>query len=149
MAESWCSLVPYPRGAQPTNWRIITLQRFSQRTEFWAPRWARQHQKNKPPHRLALKASRASFRESQKAVGNRDSTPEGGTHTLTHSRIQGRSNLTAAWVRPDCRSWEPQREAGGNRSSPWGHRHWQQPCLEAPSTTWTLKPVGTVVGSSF
>ena len=142
-------LVPYPGGATHKLENNYIAQVLPKHWELWAPWWAPQHQKNKPPDHLALKASRTSFQESQKPMGNRDSTPKGDTHNLTHSRTQGRSNLKAAWVTPNCRSWEPGREAGGNCSSPWGHRHWRQPFLEAPSTAWTLKLAGTVVGSSF
>lgn len=89
VADSWCSLVPYSGGGGgwgathklENNYIAQVLPKHYRRP--WAPRWAPQHQKNKPPDHLALKASRTSFQESQKPMGNRDSTPKGDTHNLT------------------------------------------------------------------
>ena len=50
------------------------------------------HQEDKLPGRLTLKASRAYFWESQRAVGNRDSSLKGHTQNPTHSGTQGRSS---------------------------------------------------------
>lgn len=42
------------------------------------------HREDKPPKCLALRAGRAYFQESQKAVGNRDSTRK-REHTKSHT----------------------------------------------------------------
>ena len=71
------------------------------------------HREYKPSEYLALKVSRACFRESQKFMRNRDPTPKMFTWTLTHFRVQIRSsNLKVAYVRPSCCSW---RASGGGR----------------------------------
>ena len=58
---------------------------------------------DEPPEHLSLKASRAYIQETQRTVGNRNSTLKGCTQNLTHSETQSRSrNLKGAWIRPTC-----------------------------------------------
>ena len=65
------------------------------------------HQEDKPPEHLALKANRAYFQETQRAMG------KGHTQNLTCFGTQGRSsNLKEAWVRLTCGS---QRASGRGR----------------------------------
>ena len=53
--------------------------------------------------RLAWKASWACFQETQRAVGNRDSTLKECIQKLTHSKTQDRnSSLKGVWLRPTC-----------------------------------------------
>ena len=53
--------IPHTLGGQPTNWRIIISQEFSHRSESSEvhtrlPSLEVQHQEEKPPEYLALKA---------------------------------------------------------------------------------------------
>ena len=64
------------------------------------------HWKDKPPGHLALKASRAYFPESQRAVGNRNSPIKGCMQRFTHFGTQGRSShLRGDWARPTSWFW--------------------------------------------
>ena len=101
--KMWYSQDLYP-SRQPTNGRIITITELLPKDQgVWAP--PRDPQRGDPalgrPYEcLALKDNGAFFRESQRAVGNRD------TQNTTHSETQGgSSNLKGAWIRPTCWSW--------------------------------------------
>ena len=84
----WCNQLPYQPGAQPTNWKIITLQKFSHRSESSESHirlpslrvWLREEE---CPEYLAFKASRAWEQELHRTGGNRDSTL--GGHKVSHT----------------------------------------------------------------
>lgn len=98
------------------------------------------------PECLALKASRAYFQESQRTVGNRNSTLKGHTQNLTHSETQKRScKLKESWIRHTFWSWRASQRNRGNWSSPWGHRHGQQ-SLGLLSTKRTLELPSSIFG---
>ena len=87
----------------------------------------------------ALKVNGTYFQESQNIMGNRDGLLRKHTHNLTHSRSHSRiSHLKETGLHPPAALGEPTREAEGNWSSPWGHRHWWQAILKVLSTTWSL-----------
>ena len=109
-----------------------------------APRSPRvQHQEEEPSECLALRASRDYFWESQRAVGNRDSTLKGQTQHLAHSATQSsRSNVKEPVADPPTDLGECLREEAtgahpgdtdtGSRDSgefilPCGHWGWQVP----------------------
>ena len=95
---------------QTAEW--LQLQRFPPRSKgskphIGLPSLGILHQEDEPPECLALKASGAYFPESQRAVGNRDSTLKGDIQILICSGVEGRSsNLKEAWVRPTGWSWQ-------------------------------------------
>ena len=76
---------------QPPNKKIIAVAEVLPKDQG-IPQPVVLHQEDKLPGRLTLKASRAYFWESQRAVGNRDSTLKGHTQNPTHSGTQGRSS---------------------------------------------------------
>ena len=109
--DQWYNQISFTPGGQPTNWRIIILQKFSHRSENFEPHvrplslgvW---HRKEEPPGHLALKASGAWLQELHRTGGNRDFTLQGHTQNLACTRTQGKSsNLIGAWARPTCWSW--------------------------------------------
>ena len=89
--HSWYNQIPYLPGRQPKNWKIITLQRFSHRSESTWPHlrlpslgvW------HWPPEHLALKANRAWLQELHKSEGNRNSIPADHIQGLMHTGTQG------------------------------------------------------------
>ena len=79
------------------NWRIIIIQRFSHRSETSEPHIRLPspgvlHREDKPIECLALKTSGAYFGESQRTVGNRDSTHVGNRDS-THKRAHTKSHM--------------------------------------------------------
>ena len=111
VGENIIQLRPTPLGRQPTNKRIITIAEVLPKdpevqNPHQAPWTGSPALGRRAPQCLALKASKAYFQESQRAVGNRDSTLKRHTKNLICSKTQGRSrNLKEAWVRPTCWSW--------------------------------------------
>ena len=78
--------------------------------------------------------------ESSRGLGEIETPLQKGTHNISH--VLGPRAETVIWREPglDLLSYlgiSP-REAGGNWSSPWGHRHWQKPFWGAHFTTWIL-----------
>ena len=152
---------PYPWVGDRQMGRLLQLQRFSPGSKGFEshvrfPSPGILHWEDKPPKCLALKASGAYFQESQKAVGNRDSTLKGHTQNLTHSKTQSRSsNLKGGGVRPTC--WSCRVSQRGNRQlelllvaailgrsvRPGGHRCWQVPFWNPPSSLPKLGPSPT------
>ena len=81
--------IPYLLGGQPTNWRIIILQKFSHRSESSEPHIRLPslgvcHWEEDPTEHLALKASGAWVQELHRTGGNRDSA-FGGAHKMSHT----------------------------------------------------------------
>ena len=50
------------------------------------------HWKEEPPKCLALKTKGTYIQETQRAIGNRDFTPEGLTHRVIHPGTQHKSS---------------------------------------------------------
>ena len=122
-----------------------------------------------PSECLALKTSVAYFWETQRAMGNRDSTLKGCTQNCTRSGTQGRSsNLKGVWVRPPADLGESPGKVGGNGAHPGqietggsyseefvlpcGHWCWQESVWKPSSSLLALgpgtthQPVGTSAG---
>ena len=78
----------------------VVPQEWELRVPHQAPQPGVLQREDEPPEHLAPKASRASFQESQRIVGNRDFTLKGH---IENSHAPGR--LKGAWVRPTCWSW--------------------------------------------
>ena len=84
------------------------MQRFSSRSEgpeshIGSPSLGVLLWKDEPLEHLALMASGACIRESQLAIGNRDSDLKGCTQNLACSETQGRGrNLKGACVKLTC-----------------------------------------------
>lgn len=88
---------PIPPGGRPTNWRIITLQRFYHRSESYEPHAGFSsllvlHQADEPPEYLALKSRRAEFQDFHMIGGNRYFTLKRHTQNPTGFEVQGKSN---------------------------------------------------------
>ena len=144
---------PTPQGGQPINGKIHNCRgsvqgarSLSTTSGFpaWSPtlgRWA--------PEFLVLRASKAYFGETQRALGSRDSTLKECTQNFLSSRPHSRNNnLKGVWLRladlGECLG-----EAGSKWNIPWGQRHRQQTFWGSHSTMWTLLLGSTILESSL
>ena len=109
--SQWDDRILYLPGGQPTNFKIIILQRFSHRSESSEPHirllsllvW---YQEEEPPEHLSLKASGAWWQELHKTWVNWRNILRGHTQGSYKLGPRGKSSdFIAAWVRPTCWSW--------------------------------------------
>lgn len=84
------------------------------------------HQEGKPPERLALKASRTYFEETQRVVRNKDATSKECTQNLSWQRQPYERRLRYNYVL----ILECLLEKQGAPELTLGHRHWWQPLGE-------------------
>ena len=124
-----------------TNRRIITISEILPKEwAIWAQYQAPQHwvlyQEDEPPEHLALK-TRESYFGRARGLWEIETPPLKSAHKISHAL--GPRAEAVIWKEPGsdlpADLGEPPREAGGNWSSPWGHRHWWQTFGGAHSTT--------------
>ena len=144
-----------PPGGQPTNRRIIAIVEITTKEcGVWAPHWAPQHRSpvpgRKPQNVWLWRPVGLTFRRAR-GLWDIEIPLLKGSYKISHAL--GLRAEAAVWkeprLEPPADLGKPPIEAGGNWSSPWGHRHWGQPFLGACSTTSTLVLESTILESSL
>ena len=127
--------IPYPLNEWPTNWKIITWQRFSQGVRVLSPTsgmpaW-QSGSGGRAPRAFGFEGQWIYMQETQRAVGNRDSTLGGRMQGFRCTRAQGRA-VTPQEPRPGLPSGlggSPGR-VGFCCDSLWGQGCWCCMCSD-------------------
>ena len=137
---------PTPLVVWSRNGRIIKMAKvIPKEWGIWAPYQAPGGEEER---KSGFQSQWASFQETQRTMGNRDSAHKGHTQNLIHSRTQGRSSN---WKEPEPDLLADLEKSpggvGGSWSSLWGHRHQWQPFEGFCSTTRMLVPFWNALGA--
>ena len=105
----WYNQITYLPGGQPTNWKIIILQRISHKNEssdslIRLPSLGVWHQEEEPPQHFALKASQLECRSTTRLEATETPLLR-CTQVFLCTRSQQSSHLIGDGARDTCGSW--------------------------------------------
>ena len=135
MHSQWYQ-IPHPLGRQPTNWKIIMLQKFPHWSESSEPHirlsslreWKEELPPPPQPKNLALKDSGVRSQELHRTWGKTNSTFWGWIQSLMPTNIQRKksSDPMRVWDRLTCWYWRVSCRGGGSCGSLQRQGHWWQ-----------------------